>query len=85
MTPTKTLNETVELMLSEDPVERFKAEYYQLENRVIKLDEYLLNWDLGRLDPEPNVSKFLYSEQLGHMKNYLTAMKKRATAEGIEL
>jgi hypothetical protein len=85
MTPTKTLNETVELMLSDDPVDRFKAEYYQLENRFIALDEYLMNWDLGRLDPAPQVSRFLYSEQLGHMRNYLIAMKKRADAEGITL
>ena len=33
----KELKDTVDLMLSDDYVDRFKAEYYQLETRFIKL------------------------------------------------
>lgn len=35
------LKETVELMLSNDYKERFKAEYYQLKIRIDRLDNML--------------------------------------------
>ena len=38
------LNETVELMLSSDYKDRFKAEYYQLEYRYNKLKKMLEDW-----------------------------------------
>ena len=47
MTPIKTLEETVDLMLSSDPDDQFKAEYFQLENRFITLNEMLAEWDEG--------------------------------------
>lgn len=85
MTPTKTLADTVDLMLSEDPNDQFKAEYYQLENRFITLNEMLTEWDVGRLDPVPPGSRYAYGEQLGYMRSYLQVMKKIAAARGIDL
>lgn len=85
MTPTKTLAETVDLMLSDDPADRVKAEYYQLENRFIALTELLLNWDIGRLDPVPNGNRYVYGEMLGNMRNYLTNLKALAKANGIDV
>lgn len=85
MTPTKTLADTVDLMLSKDPNDQFKAEYYQLENRFITLNEMLTEWDVGRLDPVPAGSRYAYGEQLGYMRSYLQAMKKIAAARGIDL
>jgi len=85
MTPTKTLAETVDLMLSNDPDERFKAEYFQLENRFIALNEMLVEWDLGRLDPVPKGDRFTYGNMLGHMREYLQLMVRIAKARGIDL
>lgn len=85
MTPTKTLEETVDLMLSKDPDDQFKAEYFQLENRFITLNEMLVEWDLGRLDPIPKGDRYTYGNMLGHMREYLQFMIKLAAARGIDL
>lgn len=85
MTPTKTLEETVDLMLSSDADDQFKAEYYQLENRFITMSEMLLKWDLGRLDPTPPGDRFIYANVVGIMRNYLDALKAEANVRGIVL
>ena len=85
MTPTKTLEETVDLMLSSDPDDQLKAEYYQLENRFIAMTEMILKWDLGKLDPPPSGDRYVYANVLGTMRNYLEALKVEAKARDIEL
>ena len=39
------LRDTVELMNSKDYVDRFKAEYLQLDIRIQKLEKTLNNWN----------------------------------------
>lgn len=85
MTPMKKLEDTVDLMLSEDPDDQFKAEYYQLENRYIAYNEMLMEWDLGRLDPVPKGDRYTYGNMVGHMREYLQFMLRIATARGIDL
>lgn len=85
MTPTRTLAETVDLMLSSDRADQIKAEYYQLENRFIALTEMLVNWDIGRLDPAPKGNRYMYGEMLNNMRNYMTQLKSLAAAEGIDI
>lgn len=85
MTPTMELNDTVDLMTSSNYKDRFKAEYYQLENRFTKLNEMLLRWDLGKLDFKPTCPRTLYGEQLSYMRNYLDVLRRRSKTEGIEL
>lgn len=85
MQPMKTLEETVELMLSDKREDRIKAEYFQLENRFIHLTEMLMEWDVGRLDPVPAGNRYLYGECLGHMRNYLQSLQNIAKAESIDL
>lgn len=85
MKPTKTLEETVDLMLSKDSDDQLKAEYFQLENRFIALNEMLTEWDVGRLNPVPVGSRYVYGEILGHMRNYLQSLTKIAAARGIDL
>lgn len=85
MTPTKTLEETVDLMLSKDPDDQFKAEYFQLENRYIAYNEMIMEWDLGRLDPVPKGDRYAYGNMVGHMREYLQFMKRLAAARGIDL
>lgn len=85
MTPIKTLEETVELMLSEDPDDKFKAEYFQLENRFITLNEMLTEWDVGRLDPAPKGDRYTYGQALGSMRTYLQTLALLAKARGIDI
>lgn len=85
MTPMKKLEDTVDLMLSKDPDDQFKAEYYQLENRYIAYNEMLMEWDLGRLDPVPKGDRYTYGNMVGHMREYLQFMLRIATARGIDL
>lgn len=85
MKPTKTLEETVELMLSTDPNDQLKAEYYQAENRFITLSEMLTKWDIGKLDfnPEPP-NRYTYGNLLGNLRNYLLTLKDVLKAKGID-
>ena len=85
MTPTKTLEETVDLMLSKDPDDQLKAEYFQLENRFLTLSEMLTKWDIGRLDPLPVGSRIIYGEMLGYMRSYMQSLRKVAAARNIDL
>lgn len=85
MKPMKTLEETVDLMLSSNPDDQFKAEYYQLENRFIALNEMLTEWDVGRLDPTPKGDRYTYGQALGNMRGYLQTLALLAKARGIDL
>lgn len=77
------LKDTVEMMLSEDYKERFKAEYYQVKIRCEKLDAAIKGYDRGEvnLDAPPE----LFRQQLDYMSNYMAILKQRASYEGITL
>lgn len=77
------LVDTIEMMTSSDYKERFKAEYYQLRIRYTKLKKMVDTWE--HLSFKPTCSRHLFCMQLEAMRSYLTIMKHRALAEGIEL
>ena len=79
------LKDTVDLMLSKDYKDRFKAEYYQLENRYNKLKEMCKKWNNGTLNFKPTCSREKYDYQLFAMNEYLACLFERAKIEGIEL
>ena len=81
----KELKDTVDLMLSDDYKDRFKAEYYQLRTRSIKLAVLLTGHARGKLGFELKcpVGKLIW--QLNCMCDYLEVLKERAEIEGIEL
>lgn len=79
------LNETVEMMISSDYKERFKAEYYQLVYRTRKLQKMLEDWDEGRLDFELKCPNVLLEKQFDVMNEYIFILRERAKHEGIEL
>lgn len=81
----KELKDTADMMNSPDYKERFKAEYYQLEARIAKLDKMLEKWVVGALEFEPTCSFELLNRQLGAMKTYSMCLKERAEIEGVEL
>lgn len=50
------LKDTVKLMESDDFKDRFKAEYYQLQNRICGLDNMLNKMENGELPFTPKCS-----------------------------
>ena len=79
------LQDTIELMNSDDFKDRFKAEYYQLKIRLEGLERMLKAYKEGTLDFKPNCSYDLLHEQLVYMKNYKRILEERAKIENIEL
>ena len=79
------LERLIELMKSEDYKDRFRAEYYQLEDRIDKLSNMLEIYKAGTLDFTPSCSYELLNSQLKAMNEYLLYLTIRAEIEGIEL
>ena len=79
------LKETVELMTSDNHVDRFKAEYYQLEIRRDRLKTMLNLWDKNKLHFSPKTPRTLLQIQLYQMNNLLCTLQERAIYEGIDL
>ena len=79
------LKHTVSLMLSSDYKERFIAEYLQVKIRYEKLLAMCKKWDEGNLPFTPTCSRQVYTDQLNHMKAYLSILEARAITEGIDL
>ena len=64
------LERLIELMKSEDYKDRFRAEYYQLEDRIDKLANMLEKYKAGTLNFTPSCSYELLSYQLQTMNAY---------------
>lgn len=79
------LNETINMMNSEDFAERFKAEYYQLKIRMEGLSGMLQKYKAGTLPFKPNCSYDILNGQLKAMDMYASYLEERAAIENIEL
>lgn len=79
------LKDTVEMMLSSDYKERFKAEFYQLKIRYEKLKRMMDKWESDGLDFTPDCPSELFDKQIEAMESYLDILKDRAEIENIEL
>lgn len=79
------LRDTVDLMLSDDYKDRFKAEYLQLKIRYEKLKVMLDKWDNDELDFIPTCPREVYDEQIEGMETYLDVLTDRASLEEIDL
>lgn len=79
------LNETVEMMNSEDYKERFKAEYLQLKIRIDGLATMLWKYKENMLRFTPKCSYDLLNGQLKAMEMYQSYLEERAEIEEIEL
>ena len=82
---TMELENTIDMMTSEDYKERFRAEYYQTKIRFEKLHKMCIRYEAGTLDFEPTCSLDLLKEQLEAMGKYLHCLDVRAEIEGIKL
>ena len=79
------LNETVEMMNSQDFKERFKAEYLQLKIRMEGLSSMLKKYKEGNLNFKPKCSYDLLNGQFKAMDMYASYLEERAKIENIEL
>ena len=79
------LERIIELMKSEDYKDRFKAGYYQLEDRATKLGNMLKKYKAATLNFTPSCSYDLLNSQLKAMNEYLKYLMIRADIEGIKL
>lgn len=79
------LQDTVDLMLGTDFKDRFKTEYYQLDNRIAGLQRMLKGYKEGTLNFTPNCSYEILYEQLVYMELYREILEERAKIENIEL
>ena len=79
------LIDTVPLMNSEDYKDRFKAEYYQVFVRFVKLKAVLEKWDKDELDFEPTCPDSTYEMQIKAMRDYISVLEARAVMENIDL
>ena len=79
------LIDTIEMMDSDDYKERFRAEYFQLENRIEGLSAMLDKYRKGALNFTPKTIIKLLDGQLSSMITYKTHLVERAKIEEISL
>lgn len=79
------LQDTVDMMLSKDFKERFRSEYFQLNNRIIGLRNMLEKYKNGTLNFKPNCSYEILHTQLVYMEAYRNVLEERAKIENISL
>ena len=78
------LKDTIELMISSDYNDRFRAEYYQLEVRIDKLQTMLEKYKNNQLDFVPSCSYELLNKQLEAMIEYRNCLLERSIIEDID-
>lgn len=79
------LEDTVDLMLSDDYKDRFLAEHHQVRERYIKLYNLISACDEERLDFEPSCPRHILHGQLCAMGAYKDFLTARAEIEGIDI
>ena len=79
------LKNTVDLMLSDNYKDRFRAEYYQTKERYQRLHLMIIKYEAGTLDFQPDCPLELLKRQAKAMGEYLYVLKMRAQLEEIDL
>lgn len=80
-----TMQETTVMMLSDNYIDRFRAEYYQLKIRYERLVELIDKYKEGTLDFALKCPIKVLEHQKNTMEIYLDILADRAEIEGIEL
>lgn len=79
------LKDTIRLMNSSNHEDRFRAEYFQLVNRISGLTSMLEQYRTNTLKFTPKCSVNLLGNQLRVMQDYKTHLIERARIEEISL
>lgn len=85
MNLTMKLAETVELMTSDNWVDRIRAEYLQTKIRYENLHRIIVRYEAGTIEFKPNRPLALLKEQAAAMGAYLFALEKGMEIEKIDL
>lgn len=80
-----TLKETVDYMLSDSYIDRFKAEYHQVKMRYQNLQKMIIKYEANTLDFIPKCSIDILKDQKRYMGCYLYQLELRAEIENINL
>lgn len=75
------LEDTIDMMLSEDHFDRLLAEYYQVRIRLQKLTKMLDDYDNSNLGFIPDTPIHILKEQLAIMNDYLLILNQRLHIE----
>ena len=79
------LKNTVDLMLSDNYKDRFRAEYFQTKERYQRLHLMIIKYEAGTLDFQPDCQLELLKRQAKAMGEYLYVLEMRAQLEEIDL
>lgn len=79
------LKNTVDLMLSDNYKDRFRAEYYQTKERYQRLHMMIIKYEAGTLVFQPDCPLELLKRQAKAMGEYLYVLEMRAQLEEIDL
>lgn len=79
------LKNTVDLMLSDNYKDRFRAEYYQTKERYQRLHLMIIKYEADTLDFQPDCPLELLKRQAKAMGEYLYVLEMRAQLEEIDL
>ena len=79
------LKNTVDLVLSDNYKDRFRAEYYQTKERYQRLHLMIIKYEAGTLDFQPDCPLELLKRQAKAMGEYLYVLEMRAQLEEIDL
>ena len=79
------LKNTVDLMLSDNYKDRFRAEYYQTKERYQRLHLMIIKYEAGTLDFQPDCPLELLKRQAKAMGEYLYVLEMWAQLEEIDL
>ena len=79
------LNETVELMNSDDFKDRMKAEYYQLERRCNGLAKMIIDYKNNELSFTPTTPIEILQGQLLNMLGYKSQLEYRCAIECVDI
>ena len=79
------LKNTVDLMLSDNYKDRFRAEYYQTKERYQRLHLMIIKYEAGTLDFQPDCPLELLKRQAKAMGEYLYVLEMRVQLEEIDL
>ena len=79
------IQDTIKMMTSEDFKERFRAEYFQLVNRIEKFSITLDGYRKNTLKFIPKCTLKLLDGQMNTMIMYRTHLEESAKIEGISL
>lgn len=77
------LEDTMKLMVSDDYKERFIAEYVQLKIRAERLNLFIVDAKLDKIEPTCSIS--ILESQLAIQERLLNILETRAAMEGINL